>query len=108
MSEEAAMELEYKIVGGNILVSLAGDIDEFGVRAIRPDIDRLIERYSLKSMTLDMKRVTFVDSTGLGFLLGRYKKLRAKRAELLLKNVPPQADKVFKASGIYSFVPIVE
>ena len=54
------MELDYKIVGGDIIVSLAGDIDEFGVRAIRPDIDRLIERYSLKSMTLDMKKVTFV------------------------------------------------
>lgn len=102
------MDIEYSIVGGDITVCLAGDIDEFGVRAIRPDIDRLIERYSFKSMTLDMKRVTFVDSTGLGFLLGRYKKLRAKHAELLLKNVPPQADKVFRASGIYSFVPIVE
>ena len=102
------MELEFKIVGSDILVKLKGDIDEFGVRAIRADIDRLIEKYNLKSMTLDMQKVTFVDSTGLGFLLGRYNKWRAKRAELLLKNVPPQADEVFRTSGIYSFVPIVE
>lgn len=102
------MDLDFKIVGSDILVRLEGEIDEFGARAMRPDIDRLIEKYNLKSMTLDMQRVTFVDSTGLGFILGRYKKLRAKRAELLLKNVPPQADKVFKTSGIYSFVPIVE
>ena len=102
------MGLEFKVVGDNILVTLEGDIDDFEVREIRDDVDRLIEKYHMKSMTFDMKNVTFVDSTGLGFLLGRYKKLRAKRAELLLKNVPPQADKVFKASGIYSFVPIVE
>lgn len=102
------MELDFNIDGGDILVRLSGEIDEYGVRALRPDIDRLIEKYNFKSMTLDMQRVTFVDSTGLGFLLGRYKKLRSKRAELLLKNVPPQADKVFKASGIYSFVPIVD
>ncbi len=102
------MGLEFKVVGDNILVTLEGDIDDFEVRAIRDDVDRLIEKYHMKSMTFDMKNVTFVDSTGLGFLLGRYKKLRAKRAELLLKNVPPQADKVFRTSGIYSFVPIID
>ncbi|MDE6301974.1 MAG: STAS domain-containing protein, partial [Clostridia bacterium] len=55
-----------------------------------------------------MGGVTFIDSTGLGLVLGRYKKLRAKLAEVLLRNVPPQVDKVFRTSGLYAFVPIVK
>ena len=102
------MELKFKIVGSDILIILEGEMDEYGVRALKADVDKLIDTHSMRTMTFDMKKVTFVDSTGLGFVLGRYKKLRSKRAELLLKNVPPQADKVFRASGIYSFVPTVD
>lgn len=51
-----------------------------------------------------MKNVSFVDSTGLGLILGRYKRLSAAGGVLRLKNVPPQVDKVFRASGVYSVV----
>ncbi len=102
------MNLDFKIDGGDICVKLVGELDEYRARTLRPDVDKLIDSHGIKSMTFDMKSVTFIDSTGLGFVLGRYKKLRQKKAELLLKNVPPQVDKVFRTSGIYSFVPIVE
>ncbi len=102
------MNLDFKIVGNDICIKLSGEIDEYSARSLRADIDKLIEAQGFRTMTFDMKNVTFIDSTGLGLLLGRYKKLRAKHAELLLKNVPMQVDKVFRTSGIYTFVPIVE
>ena len=102
------MNLDFKINGNDICVRLYGEIDEYTARTLRADIDKLIEAQGFRTMTFDMQNVTFIDSTGLGFVLGRYKKLRGKRAELLLKNVPSQVDKVFRTSGIYSFVPIVE
>ena len=77
--------------------------------ALSGEIDEVIENTpTLRSMIFDMKGVTFIDSTGLGFVLGRYKKLKAMHAELLLENVPRQVDKVFLASGVYRYVPVVE
>lgn len=102
------MNLDFKIVGSDICVKLAGEIDEYSARSLRADIDKLIDAQGFRTMTLDMQGVTFIDSTGLGLVLGRYKKLRERRAELLLKNVPQQVDKVFRTSGIYAFVPIVK
>ena len=102
------MDLDFKIIGNDICVRLSGEIDEYSARSLRADIDKLIDGVGFRSMTLDMGGVTFIDSTGLGLVLGRYKKLRAKRAELLLRNVPPQVDKVFRTSGLYAFVPIVK
>lgn len=94
---------------GNIVLKITGEIDECSVRALREDVDSLIDASAyIRSLTLDMSGVTFVDSTGLGFLFGRYKKLKARRAELLLCNVPMQVDKIFKASGVYRIVPVVE
>lgn len=100
--------MDFKIIGSDICIKLSGEIDEYAARTLRADIDKLIDVQNFRTMTFDMKDVTFIDSTGLGFVLGRYKKLRGRRAELLLKNVPKQVDRVFRTSGIYSFVPIVE
>ncbi len=102
------MNLDFKIDKNDICIKLVGDIDEYSARTLRQDLDKLIEGNAFKTMTFDMRGVSFLDSTGLGLVLGRYKKLREKRAELLLKNVPPQVDKVFRTSGLYSFIPIVD
>ncbi len=103
------MELKFLSEKDNVRVLISGEIDEYGAKTVRPSIDEVIETHpSLRSMTFDLRGVTFVDSTGLGFILGRYKKLKARHAELLLANVPKQVDKVFRASGVYRFAPIVE
>ena len=101
------MELDFKIVGNDICVKLVGEIDEYTARHLREDLDKLIEAQGFRTMTFDMQGVTFVDSTGFGLVIGRYKKLRQTRAELLLTTVPPQGDKEFRTSGLYSFVPVV-
>ncbi|MBR4800237.1 MAG: STAS domain-containing protein [Clostridia bacterium] len=102
------MKAEYSFENGEITVFLHGDLDEYGAGKIKDEIDQTISSHPARAFVFDMKDVAFVDSTGLGFLLGRYKKLRAKRAELLVKNVNPQVDKVFKTSGVYSFVPKID
>ena len=103
------MEVEFISDKDCIRVVLSGEIDEYGAKTVRAGIDDVIENTrDLRSMIFDMKNVTFIDSTGLGFVLGRYKKLRNRHAELLLANVPRQVDKVFCAIGVYRFVPIVE
>lgn len=103
------MNIDFSIAKDSATVKLVGDVDEYTSRTLREDIDKLIDDLNgIRVMVFDMKGVSFIDSTGLGFVLGRYKKLKAKRAELLLANVPPQVDKVFRTSGVYTFVPKVD
>ena len=102
------MKAEYELNNNEIVVRFHGELDEYGAGQIKDAIDDIIASHHARAFVFDMSDVPFVDSTGLGFLLGRYKKLRAKRQELLLKNVCPQVDKVFKTSGVYSFVPKID
>ncbi len=103
------MEIRCSIDGDIIKVTFFGELDEFGARNIKDEIDGIIDNtLSFRAMVFDFKNVTFVDSTGLGFILTRYKKLKARRAELLLKNVPKAVDRVFKASGVYKFIPTID
>ncbi|MFR5832809.1 MAG: anti-sigma factor antagonist [Acutalibacteraceae bacterium] len=98
------MNFECRQTGSVMTVEFLGDIDEYACRTMREEIDGRIEKTSPKEVVFDMEKVAFVDSTGLGLILGRYKKLRAKGGVLRLKNVPPQVDKVFRTSGVYSVV----
>ena len=103
------MEVEFISDKDCIRVVLSGEIDEYGAKTVRAGIDDVIENTrDLRSMIFDMKNVTFIDSTGLGFVLGRYKKLRNRHAELLLANVTRQVNKEFCSSGVYRCVSIVE
>ena len=102
------MKAEYIKNSTETIVRLHGELDEHGATSIKREIDEYLASHPARVVVFDMADVGFVDSTGLGFLLGRYKKLRAKHAELVVANVNRQVDKVFKASGVYSFVPKID
>ncbi|MBR2956385.1 MAG: anti-sigma factor antagonist [Clostridia bacterium] len=97
--------MKYKYLSDQLIIELVGDVDEHYVSLIRSDIDILTEKPGLKQVVFDFSRVTFVDSTGIGLIFGRYKKLSAKKIELILKNVSTHVDRVFRTSGIYSICP---
>ena len=98
------MDFESSWNGAVLTVSVEGEIDEFSSRSLRAELDGLIENSRPRRMVLDMSKVSFVDSTGLGLTFGRYKILNAVGAELALRNVPRQVDRVLAMSGVYSFV----
>ncbi len=103
------MKIIFRLQGDKATIRLNGELDEYSTRTIKEEIDDFIDANPyLRCMTFDFKEVSFIDSTGLGFLIGRYKKLRENKAELLISNVSKQVDKVFRTSGIYKFVPIVD
>ena len=97
--------MKYKSESDHLVIEFYGDIDDHYVGKVRNDIDMLISRQAPRAVIFDFKNVSFVDSTGIGLIFGRYKRLLNTNGELLLRNVPSQVDKVFRASGVYSICP---
>ena len=101
------MEFQTNILKGIMTISFFGDLDEKNARATREYIDKNIDNYDFHTLILDMKNVEFMDSTGIGVLLGRYKKLHNKKIEVCVKNLNSQLDKVFRISGLYQIMKAV-
>jgi stage II sporulation protein AA (anti-sigma F factor antagonist) len=97
--------VKYKLQSDQLIIELIGDVDEHYASTIRNDIDALAQNYHPRRVIFDFANVSFVDSTGIGLIFGRYKKLSARNIELVLKNVSSQVDRVFRTSGIYSVCP---
>ena len=83
---------------------LDGEIDHHCARSLREEIDQAILDYEPHQLRLDFEKVTFMDSSGIGLLIGRYKKLKEKGMRLFVKNVNPYVDKLFRMSGLYSII----
>ena len=99
------MKIIHKTVGTTLYIGLSGELDESAAVQTRAALDKLIEDFNNTKLVLDMSDLKFMDSTGVGVLLGRYKKLKAKGASLLIASPSPTVDKILTLSGIYDIMP---
>lgn len=83
---------------------LFGELDHHSAGQARDELDSLIRRFNEINLVLDLKNLSFMDSSGLGVILGRYKKLKQKGGKLYIKNANAQIEKVFTVSGIYQII----
>ena len=94
------MSVDIKAVGELLTAMLFGEIDHHAAKDIREKIDEAIEFNMPSLVIMDFGGVTFMDSSGIGLVMGRYKILQKKNAKLHLTNLPPNIYKVMKLSGI--------
>lgn len=87
-------------------IDLTGEMDECSAQDARAKCDRLIEEnLSARKIVINLSDVAFMDSTGIGFLIGRYKKATRLNLPLFIEKPNFAADKILNLSGIYSLIP---
>ncbi len=90
--------------GKKLYVHLIGELDHHSAKKTRDDIDRLLMNSYITELTIDMKDVSFMDSSGLGVILGRYKILAERKGSVRICGANRSVDKILRMSGIYSLV----
>ncbi len=92
--------------GEDLYLFLQGELDEHSVASLRARTDALIDgNAGLSRAVFNLAGVKFMDSTGIGFLMGRYKKLSRYGIRMAVESPNEGADKILLMSGIYSLMP---
>lgn len=92
-----------------LYINLSGEMDECSAQGARAKCDKLIEENaSVQKIIINLSGVAFMDSTGIGFLIGRYKKASKLSVPLYIQNPDFAADKILNLSGIYTLIPKAE
>ena len=100
------MKIEYDFKPSGLYIYFEGELDERYGKSARLFIDDIIEKYPhASSVIFNMRKLTFMDSTGIGVLIGRYKKLKSMKIPVFIESPSFSADKVFSVSGIYGLIP---
>ena len=86
--------------GDGMVAYLTGEIDHHTAAYMRSHIDAAFARLQPKTLTLDFSGVTFMDSSGVGLALGRYKKTRELGCALILTGLSDRDKRMMKLSGM--------
>jgi len=89
-----------------LIVRVGGDFDLVTANEFREKIDNSLEETVAQNLLLDLSKITFIDSSGLGVILGRYRKVKANQGEVIIYGAKPAILKIFEVSGIASLMPI--
>ena len=91
-----------------LVFKITEEIDDFSVQKIRRRADYEIERYMPKKVVFDFNSVTFMDSAGIGLIIGRYKFAKMLGGTVELANLTNSIKRIFEMSGILRLIPITK
>lgn len=89
-----------------LFLQITEEIDHHTTEEIRRKADYEITRFMPRKVIFDFNQVTFMDSAGIGMLIGRYKVAKMLGSTIEMVNVKPSIKKIFEMSGVLKIIPI--
>lgn len=99
------MPIRYSENGRVLTAKIVGDVDHHAARKMMADLNSQLDMTLPKELRLDMKEVTFMDSSGIALVLRAWKRMTQMGGATFLCSIPPQSEKVLKAAGVNKLIP---
>lgn len=90
--------------GMRLVVCLPVELDHHYTEEIRSEVDRVIEEEPIQELEFDFSRTVFMDSAGIGMILGRYKMMKALDGRIIMSHMRGQIQRILKLSGILQYI----
>ncbi len=94
------MKLRLEHIGTTLVVKPEGELDHHSAGEVREAIDREITLRKIKNLVLDFNKVSFMDSSGIGVIAGRYKLINSLGGKTMVIRANEQVDKILEISGL--------
>ena len=98
------MELQYQITKEQLIVPMPKEVDHHSAKTISREIDFIIDSWHVRKLIFDFAETDFMDSSGIGVLIGRKKTMDMHRGEICARNLGERAQKIFDKSGLAQII----
>ena len=100
------MDIKYRKSRDALTVFVDGELDEYSASHAKDILDRLLlDNINTSKVIFDLSGLSFMDSTGIGLLIGRYKKLRQFNVPSYISCASVSTEKVIELAGLYKIMP---
>lgn len=100
------MQVKSRMVNKTLYILLSGELDEYTAQSVRTTLDTLLDtQKGFIQIVIDLSEMTFMDSTGIGVLIGRYKRMKECNKPIFITNPSRNAERIFKMAGLYDIMP---
>lgn len=101
-------KIQFEKKDDQLIISFTGEIDSLSSKNYRNRIVSELEHGKYKAVIMDFSRVTFIDSSGIGLVLGRYNQIKGYGGKLYLMGLSPVAYRLFDLTGIFNLVEYIK
>ncbi len=98
------MATSYEIQGNTLWVSLDGELDHHLARQVKKKCQLMMLAQPIQNIGFDFLKTDFMDSSGVGMIMGRYQEVSAIGGKILIKNVNANIDRIMSISGLYKII----
>ena len=99
------MQIKSRVHDKTLYVLLCGELDEHTAPYTKMTLDELFIKPNFQKIVIDLSELDFMDSTGIGVLIGRYKRMKDRGISIFICNPSSHAEKIFKMTGLYDIMP---
>lgn len=99
------VEVVFRIADDILIACIKGEVDHHSAAPLRCSIDKAMKAFNCSNLVLDFSGVEFMDSSGIGVALGRYKKLKKSGGEIYISGCSPYIEKLLDMAGVFSIIP---
>ena len=96
--------LNYERHRQTLTVHLADELDHSAATRLRGELDELLRDGTIRRLVLDLRGLNFMDSSGIGLIIGRYKLMARRGGSMAVKNADGRMDRIFEMAGLYELV----
>lgn len=98
------MEINFLKKGRNLVAKIDGEIDHHTAEEIRSKIEKEFSVSNSKNIIFDFSKVNFMDSSGIGMVIGRYKHIKGLGGKVAVICLSENIDRIFSISGLYKII----
>lgn len=100
------MKIAKKLSGSILIVEVVGELDHHSAADLKAEIADELEKGMVRHIILNLAGLSFMDSSGLGVILGRYKELNKWQGRMLACELQPVVEKLFRLTGLNKLIPV--
>lgn len=94
------MKLRMHMADNTLVVRVSGELDMVVTDEFRAKVDRKLDEHPVRNLVINLQGIKFIDSSGLGVILGRYKRIVAGGGKVAVVGAAPQVGRILELSGI--------
>ena len=100
--------MQIRTNGNTLIVKVTGDMDHYNAGTLRSAIDREIRQKPVKNLVFDLGELDFMDSSGIGLILGRYKRIKELEGNVFIAAARPEVERIINLSGLHKIIPLYD
>ncbi|HHV99685.1 MAG TPA: anti-sigma F factor antagonist [Clostridiaceae bacterium] len=100
------MHIKFSNRGTTLIIRINGELDHHTAEYVRQKIDSEILKSTTRNIVFDFSELSFMDSSGIGVIIGRYKNIRKLNGKAAVVNINDQIMRILNMSGILKIIPV--